>query len=371
MFFAHIGGYKTTHLAENVVKKVYEHFKLKPNLPGYPELKERLKIARVSALKIKLLLERFEFANLCFVSKNYEVAAKMYDAIINSGFKSSEMYNNLGLCYMMQVIQSDSIYQVYEWPIFLNSKSKLSSGSQRDILGLDVKETLLKAIGYFNDAIGDKEAKYAYINLAIAHLLMDISKEDTDNNNLEECSHFLSRLSSTNMPNLNTMHGILAHYKGDSVSSKKILFDNSEVSPIAKRNYDKLFGIKNDKLIENNSLSIVFNTEINLAEIFMISKNIVRDTSNIGSKPILPSFINLSVESLTSDTWNFTRVIDKSTGKKVYFGQLKNFTEQPTEKCFIDNADLVIQTNLFTYYTFKDFIIQINPDNTQTLYKYR
>jgi hypothetical protein len=147
MFYAHIGGYKTTHIADKVLEKIYAHppFKLKPNLPGYPVLNERLEIARSSALKMKLLLERFELANLCFLSRNYDVATNIFESIINSGFKSSEMYNNLGLCYMMKVIKSDSTYQRYEWPIFLSSKTKLSSSSQRDVFGIDIKETLREA----------------------------------------------------------------------------------------------------------------------------------------------------------------------------------------------------------------------------------
>jgi hypothetical protein len=89
IFNAHLGGYKVTHLAEEVLKRIYSHFKLNPKLRGYPILEDRIKIAHLSVVKMNALLERFEIANLSFVAGKYEVSEKIYRAIINEGFKSA------------------------------------------------------------------------------------------------------------------------------------------------------------------------------------------------------------------------------------------------------------------------------------------
>jgi hypothetical protein len=373
MFYAHIGGYKTTHIADKVLEKIYYHppFKLKPNLPGYPILKERLEIVRTSALKMKLLLERFELANLCFVSQNYDVASNIFEAIINSGFKSSEMYNNLGLCYLMKVIQSDSTYQRYEWPIFLSSKTKLSSSSQRDVFGIDIKETLYKSIEQFNLAIGDKEAKYAYINLAIAYLLLDISKEDIENENLNEAKNYLGKLTSSGMPHYSVLKGILAHYEGDLEESKGVLFENYNVSNMAKRNYDLLFKEKEIISIEANPLSSLFPQQNKLLDLFWDPKGIVKDSSNYGVNPILPSFKNITIDTKNADNMICSRINDKSLNKKLYFGKYTVNNYKLTEEQLTIHSDYILQTNLYNYYIYHDNIVQFDSKKNMILYKFK
>lgn len=373
MFYAHIGGYKTTHIADKVLEKIYSHppFKLKPNLPGYPILKERLEIVRSTSLKMKLLLERFELANLCFVSRNYDVASNIFEAIINSGFKSSEMFNNLGLCYLMKVIQSDSTYQRYEWPIFLSSKTKLSSSSQRDIFGIDVKETLNKAIEQFNLAIGDKEAKYAYLNLAIAHLLLDISKEDQENDNIQDATNYLNKLSNSGLTHYKVLKGILAHYQGNSEESKEILFEESKISSVAKRNFDSLFGVSQNNSSDPNPLASLFPKENKLQDVFFDSKGVIKDSSNTGSNPILPAFKNITIDTKKSENMFCTKINDKALNRRLFFGKFTSDIASLSEVQLTDYSDFVIQTNLFTYFLYQDNIIQMDSSKNFIFYKFK
>ena len=54
-----------------------------------------------------------------------------------------------------------------------------------------------------------KENKQANLNLAIAHLLLDISKEDIENDHINECNYFLNKVYLINMKILNkNLHSI-------------------------------------------------------------------------------------------------------------------------------------------------------------------
>ena len=370
IFYSHLGGYKTTHVADKILDKVYTHFKLPNKLHGYPELKERKIIAASSALKMKLLLERFELANLCIMSKNYDVSINMLQAILNEGFKSSEIYNNLGVCLMLKVIQSDTTFQKYEWPIFLDAKSKLSSIQQRDIFGVDIKETLFKAIEYFKLASEDKENKQANLNLAIAHLLLDISKEDIENDHINECNYFLNKVSNK-LTQTNTLKGILAHYLGKVEEAKQILLDDSEVNVISKRNFNLLFDNKQNASRSESPLSSILNSEENLAELFFDSKGIIRDSSSLGTKPLLPSFSNISVDKKTTKKIECLRIFDKSLNTKVYIAKLNISSENLSENLLKDYSEFVFDSNLYKYYIYMDWIIRIDLKGIKTIYKTR
>lgn len=370
IFYSHLGGYKTTHVADKILDKVYTHFKLPNKLHGYPELKERKIIAASSALKMKLLLERFDLANLCLMSKNYDVAKNIFEAILNEGFKSSEIYNNLGVCLMLKVIQSDTLFQKYQWPIFLDSKSKLSSIQQRDIFGVDIKETLFKAIEYFRLASEDKENKLANLNLAIAHLLIDISKEDLENDHINECNYFLNKVSNK-LTQTNTLKGILAHYIGKFDEAEQILLDNSEINIISKRNYNLLFGNKSNLLSIENPLKSVLKFEENLPELFFDSKGIVRDSASRGTKPILPSFSNISIDIKTTERMQCSRIFEKSLNTKIYIAKLNSSGENLSENLLKDYSEFVFDSNLYKYYIYMDWIIRIDLKGNKTIYKTR
>ena len=271
----------------------------------------------------------------------------------------------------MKVIQSDSTYQRYEWPIFLSSKTKLSSSSQRDIFGIDVKETLNKAIEQFNLAIGDKEAKYAYLNLAIAHLLLDISKEDEENDNIQDATNYLNKLSNSGLTHYKVLKGILAHYQGNSDESKEILFAEYKVSSLAKRNYDILFGIKKISSNEPNPLESLFPKENKLQDIFFDPKGILKDSSNNGISPILPSFKNITIDTKITDKVACTKINDKALNRRLFFGKFTSDIVSLTEGQLTDYSDFVIQTNLFTYFLYQDNIIQLDSSKNYILYKFK
>ena len=364
IFYAHIGGYNVTRVAEKVLVRIYEQFKLKENLKGYPSLKERKEIVRFSLFKMDALFLRYELANLALVAGEYEHAGKIYTSILTEGFKSAEIYNNLGLCYLLKVIESDSLYQTYEWPLMIDSKTKLTASSTRDIYSADVTENLNAAIANFEAANRFSGYKWGYLNVSIAHLLMEISKEDQENEHLGDCKNFLEKVKNQNIPHYSTMKGIIAHYQGDLEGSKKEFIKNLETFPISKRNLDRLFyGIEKPSP-QQNPLSALLSTPQNLMEIFFDRNNLVRDTTS----KILNSFMNTPVDSKKVGDNEYYRFDDRVKKKKLFFAKYSSGFEGLTETQLISYCEKTFTTNLYRYYTFKDWVIRYDEKNIKTVY---
>ncbi len=364
MFNAHLGGYKTTHIADSVLIKIYEHFKLKDHLKGYPTLKERAFIAHVSALKMAALLERFEIANLALIKGHYELSSKIYEAIINEGFKSSEIYNNLGLSYLLKVIESDTLFQKYEWPIFLDSKTKLSSGEQRGTF-FDVSSNLNLAIKYFEIANRSTEYKWSFLNLSIAHLVYDLSKEEINNDHLADSKTSLSKIKVLNLPQYITMTGIISHYEGDLEKAKSSFISNAETCALSKRNLDKLFFNIQPISIDQNPLNKIMSNNQNLFEVFYDKKiAIISDTST----KLLNSFMNTSLVKKMGAGVKYIKFENKSIAAKIFIAEFSNQFEALTEMQLSSFADQIYQSNLYTYYVYQDWIIRYDSLKSRRVY---
>jgi hypothetical protein len=355
-------------LAEEVLAKIYTHFKLKPNLKGYPSLEDRKEIARISALKMSALLERFEIANLALVSGKVELSSKIYDAIISEGFKSAELYNNLGVSQLLEVIKSDSIYQQYEWPIFLDSKSKLSFSVQRDLFGIDVKETLSEAINNFELALKFPNYTIGNLNLSIAHLLLEISGEDKESNHLVDSKYFLSKTKSLKLPQSITLEGIVQHYEKDFENAKQTFISNAESFSLSKRNLDKLFFQIQPVDGTQNPLSKILITDLNLGDLFFNNKNVKKDTLT----KLLTFFSSTNLEKLNLDEkscFKFSdRSIQNSSDKSIHLAEWKKGFEYITETQLISFSDQIFHTNLYRYYTYKGWVVRYDMNNRKTIY---
>ncbi len=364
MFYSHLAGYKTTHIAEEVLTKIYIHFKLKSNLPGYPKLDERKKIARNSALKMSAMLERFEIANLALIKGNYDLSSKIYNAIIEEGFKSSEIYNNLGLGYLLKVVTSDTIFQKYEWPIFLDSRTKLSISVQRGGL-FDISSNLNLSINFFEIAKRNNEYKSSFLNLSIAHLVYEISKEEMNNDHLTDCKYSLSKIKGLNLPQYITMSGIISHYEGDLEKSKSAFISNAETCVISKRNLDKLFFNIQPISLDQNPLNRIMSKNQNLIEVFHDKKiGLIADTTT----KLLNSFTNTSLVKKIGEDAKYIKFENKSIPAKIFIAEFSNQFEALTEMQLSAFADQIYQSNLYMYYVYQDWVIRYDSCKIRKVY---
>jgi hypothetical protein len=364
IFYAHIGGYKVTHVAQDVLTRIYSHFKLNHKLRGYPTLEERLKIARHSVLKMNALLERFEIANLSFVAGKYQISEKIYTSIINEGFKSAEIYNNLGTSLLMQVIESDSTFQKYIWPIFIDSRSKLSNHTQRSTFGIDVEDYLSRAINNFENANRFKGYKYSQLNLCIAHLIHQLNGSKDDVDHLESAQVALNKLKNFDVARYNTMNAIYLHFTGEIEQAKNVFIQNAEKDAIAKRNLDLLYFNISQIKGDQNPLSSIFGNTPNILEYFYSKKEYVtKDTTT----KLLNSFTNTSLNRLYLDGDELIRFVIKPM-EKLYIAIYTDKYKELTENQLISFADEIYYTNLYRYYTYSDWVVRYDASGSKMVY---
>ena len=363
IFYAHIGGYKVTHIAQEVLTRIYNHFKLNHKLRGYPPLEDRLNIARHSVLKMTALLERFEIANLSFMAGKYQISEKIYNAILNEGFKSAEIYNNLGTSLLMQVIESDSIFQKYIWPIFIDSKSKLTNNTQRSAFGIDVEDYLNRAINNFENANRFKGYKYSQLNLCIAHLIHQLNGSEDGVDHLESAQEALNKLKNIDLARYNTMKAIYLHFTGEIQQAKNEFMLNAEKDPIAKRNLDLLYFDISQIKGDQNPLSKILVNPINMFDIFLNRTDIIADTTT----KYISSFANTVLEKKYVNSIELKRFNNKAVGK-LYIATYTDKYKELTENQLISFADEIYYTNLYRYYTHNDWVVRYDASGSMMVY---
>ena len=390
IFNAHLGGYKVMHIAEEVLTRIYSHFGLKQNLRGYPSLEDRKKIVRISSLKMNDLLERFEIANLAFVSGNYQLSTIIFNTILMEGFKSAEIYNNLGLCYLLELLSERNISRKYDLPIFLDSKTALrktkyyrklscvsfdGDTSNVELKEADplVKEKLLEAIKNFDISQRFNGYKWSYLNLAIAHFIFELSGVENENDHLLECEYYLNKIKNFNLPHYTTMCGIIAYYKGDTIGSKEEFQKNSDIFPYSKRNLNKLFPqipqskYRDYSIKQGNPLEEIFNEnlQIDISDIFQFDS--IKNYDPVSR--ILPSFSNTSLLTQIVDGKEYKQYLDKRiNGGEFYVAYNFLHLDDIEENTLISFSDRIIHTNLYRYYIFENWIIKYDKSDKKTIY---
>jgi len=251
--YAHICGYKTTHIAERSLDSIYKAFNLKDkDLKRYPKLTERKLIARHASKRMALLNNLFDYAVISSVSGNQDVAIGLYESIIDNGYTGKEVFNNLGTSYLLKALENiDTIKTPYAFPVEIDLITNLNS--TRDIFS-DTERLLEEALLSFNHALSqDENYVKAKINKAIILFLL---------NRLDEFDNYLYSLKKLQEINVQVqlLEAISEHQKGNLKKSKEILLA-IEQNSIAKKNLEKLFQKMPSK--RNSKLKIEFGDQFN------------------------------------------------------------------------------------------------------------
>jgi tetratricopeptide (TPR) repeat protein len=266
------------------------------------------------------------------------------------------------------VIKSDSIFQQYEWPIFLDSKSKLSTSLQRDWNGFDVKKKLSEAINNFELALKFPNYTMGNLNLSIAHLLFEISREEEGIKHLKKSKNYLSELEDNGLAQLVTMEGIIQHFEKDFEKSKQTFISNAESFSLSKRNLDKLFFQIQPVDDAQNPLNKILKSDVNLGDLFFNDKNVIKDNLT----KLLTFFSSTTLEKLNLDEkscYKFSdRSIQNSSDKSIHLAEWKKGFEYITETQLISFSDQIFHTNLYRYYTYKGWVVRFDMNNRKTIY---
>ncbi len=169
--YARLAGFSPCEVIDSFFINLYKTFKKGDNIPGYPSLNERIKMAKEQCLLAERYVDTFNFANLLMLTQHYEPASHLYENI-SYIFGSREIYFNQGITYLHQVLNaSDSILKmplgfdsetrlvrettnhlnIADNPIFMKADSLIRKASLLDTSYFPAKITLL-----YMDIIGKK-----------------------------------------------------------------------------------------------------------------------------------------------------------------------------------------------------------------------
>ncbi len=245
--YAHIAGYKTSQLGEQLLDSIYVNYNLKDSeLTKYPSLEERKKIVRLTSEKMQVLCLLYEHAFYALVHKDYDLSIAMYSAIIQEKFTSVEIYNNLALAYTLKALESLSSEEYNnEYPFEFEFDTNLKTLERS--LDDDSEEYLLEAIRLFDIAIFKNKLYYkTYLNKAITEVLLK---------RFEDASITLNSLTKSNdkflLEKKEILEIIIERMKGsteEALFKMKVL---ASTNPIADRNINKWSGVKNNKIFKS------------------------------------------------------------------------------------------------------------------------
>lgn len=357
-FYAHMAGYNTTEIGSAVLDAIYKEFNLPDNLRGYPVLKERKLIAQAAGNRMKILAKIYDAANLSIAGGKYKMAKRLYDIILNEGFESNDIYNNCGVALVMHAIESDTTYQKYILPLFLDTKSILGDIKRQRGFGDDSKDLLLEARDYFDKA-KNRNYPLASLNLANVSLLL---------NDYEEAEFLAKSADKQGVLQSRTLLGIIAHARGDEKKAKKIWQDIKEKCPIAQRNLNKFsvnYLASNNKN-EPNSMSFLDTIEIDIIDPFMNPTNNARKSDTLRNilKTKILQYYTIEINDISFTCFK----IRGSNDEVVYIAQLNKCTPEIEKNELINIADKVSISNRYQFFKLRDKVIKYFPNGDYIIY---
>ena len=154
-FYSHIAGYDALSVASEFLERIYQEYNLPDSIVNYPTLTQRKKIIQNNISDFEELRNVFKLANLTMSFGEYKYASVLYKYIINNGFFSREVYNNLGLCGAYRALdlnfEVNKINLLIPFELDLNSRLE-TRGSTRNIDNEDQR-----VIQLLNDALSNFE----------------------------------------------------------------------------------------------------------------------------------------------------------------------------------------------------------------------
>jgi hypothetical protein len=172
--YTYMSGYKTLNVASKVLDSIYTHFHLKDKqLTKYPTLAERKLIIQNVSQRMKALTEVFDYGTLALIGGKFDISLAMFQTIVKEKFPSCEIYNNIGLIYLLKAIKTiDKKDFPYVFPCEIDATTRLKENSERSITD-ETEENLKEAIRNFELALKNKTYSTAWLNKAIAEFLLN------------------------------------------------------------------------------------------------------------------------------------------------------------------------------------------------------
>ncbi len=193
-FYALNAGYQTWKVSGAVLDSIYTWYELPKELPGYPPLEQRKKIASEAKIKVQSLTPLFRVSSyFTLLGKYYpgetqyvyyESAGLCLDHLVHENIKTPNILNNLGVIYFLsaQIYLYEPINKLM-YPLVMDDDA--SAMDMSDCIGTrgttpssqelaaEALELLEKSKEAFTSALkGNKNYLPANINIALVHFLL-------------------------------------------------------------------------------------------------------------------------------------------------------------------------------------------------------
>ena len=179
-FYSQISGYNALSVGEETLITIYDIYKIRDS-KSYPTLQERVDIVNFNIKKSIDLAEIFHFGNMSLLSGNLKEANECFKEIIKNNFVSREIYNNLGLSYLLNGIQNSPELANYSYPIEIEPNTRAEIKKTRSSFLDSSLENIEKAISYFKKANNlDKDFEPAKVNLMVSDFLVSQIQKKLD-----------------------------------------------------------------------------------------------------------------------------------------------------------------------------------------------
>ncbi|MDA9666523.1 hypothetical protein N9T48_00500, partial [bacterium] len=173
-FYTFLAGYNSLDIAPVLLDTLYKRYGLASNSKNYPSLEERKKIVYKQQEKLKRLKNIYQASTFSFVAEEYKFAIDGFEKIINEGFISKEIYNNIGLIFIKYAISEMNHKTLLAYPFEYDARNRLNNPSTRAVNNFQFIESLLdEGINYFDQALSlDPNYQTACINKSSSYSVL-------------------------------------------------------------------------------------------------------------------------------------------------------------------------------------------------------
>ena len=266
---AYSAGFDVRAVAPKFFPVLYKSFGREEDLEGYQKLADRVFLARETGEKVQTLLTYFETANYLVALGMFEDAQGYYELILKEGYRSRELYNNLGVYKVMAALQLFRKTEMpYGIPVELDVESRIGHSTKGGTPATpkEDREKLLKEANQYFETARELDPTYtiALINQACVAALLGVSsaRDAQDEAELQYLQAQVLikkaerevRKNKTGMADIQVLYGLLAAFEGDQEEARS-RWEKANTS-LAKTNLEILekgaFAVSGERLPKSN-----------------------------------------------------------------------------------------------------------------------
>ncbi|MBK8702859.1 MAG: hypothetical protein IPN33_04090 [Saprospiraceae bacterium] len=140
LFTAYLAGYNTLDVFPVLIDRLYEAYEMKDKVvSGYPSFSERRQTAQSARLLAENLGALFQSTHWALLMGRSDIAIAGLSHVLQY-YQSKELYNNIGLAYLLAAMAYPAPPDVYAFPFEWDTRSRLRNRQNRGDMPLTEEE---------------------------------------------------------------------------------------------------------------------------------------------------------------------------------------------------------------------------------------